>query len=408
LPKVVPALSEVATDTHSKVREAACISLTEVGQVIGNPEIKACASKLIASLTDPANDSLRQDALDVLLSISFVHSLDAASLALVIPVMLRATRERRSEVKRKGAQILGSIAVLSADPTEGLGPYMHKIVPALQDVLVDPIPDVRTTAAKALGTMARALPEIIVAEVLPWLFKTLKEADSQVERSGAAQGLSEVLVELGPEHFTQILPEVVANAVNPSTNPEAREGYMGLFVFLPSVMKNAFVVHIEAVFPVLIQGLSDTLQPVREVAQRAAMALCAQFAISHATLLMPSLEKGLFARDWRARQASVQLTGHTLEQLMKNSRGNRDNLLECQVPLTAERRSYMLAMLYIVRSDPNQYVNQCAQQVWKNVVANTPRTLRLILPILVRLLINNLSSAEEETRQLLAGRCLGD
>ena len=412
LPRVVPAISDVATDTHSKVREAACASLTDIEAIIINPEIRACSHKLIASLTDPANDHLRQEALDVLLSTSFVHSLDAASLALVVPVMLRATRERRSEIKRKGAQILGSVAVLAADPQEGLGPYMDMIVPALQDVLVDPIPDVRATAAKALGTMSRALPEVIVAQVLPWLFRTLKEADSQVERSGAAHGLSEVLVELGPEHFAAILPEVVGNAVNPNTNPEAREGYLGLFIFLPSVMKNAFVPHIEVVFPVLIQGLSDALTPVREVAFRAASAICAQFGASHATLLMPSLERGLFARDWRARHASVHLVGQTLEALMKSARGgNRDNLLESQVPLTQEKRSYMLAMLYIVRSDGNQSVNQNSQSVWKNVVSNTPRTLRMILPILVRLLIANLSSSDEEsaeTRQVLAGRCLGD
>ena len=408
LPKIVPALSEVATDTHTKVKEAAGAALREVGGVIANPEIQACAHKLIASLTDPANDALRQDALDTLLSTSFVHSLDAASLALVIPVMLRATRERRSEIKRKGAQILGSIAVLSADPQEGLGPYMHKILPALQDVLIDPIPDVRATAAKAMGTMARALPEPVIQMVLPWLFQTLKQAESQVERAGAAHGLSEVLVELGTDHFAEILPEVVANATNPNTTPEAREGYLGLFVFLPGVMKNSFIPYIDVVFPVLVGGLSDPLQSVREVAQRSAIALCTQFAATHATMLMPSLEVGLFASDWRARQASGQLTGLVLEQLMKNSRGNKDNLLECQVPLTQERRSYMLAMLYIIRSDPNQYVNQCAQQVWKNVVSNTPRTLRLILPILVRLIINNLSSNEEETRQLLAGRCLGD
>jgi len=410
LPKVVPALSEVATDTHSKVREAACASLVEVEGIIVNPEIRACSHKLIAALTDPANDHLRQEALDVLLSTSFVHSLDAASLALVIPVMLRATRERRSEIKRKGAQILGSVAVLSADPQEGLGPYMDRIVPALEDVLVDPIPDVRATAAKAMGTMARALPAVMVQEVLPWLFKTLKEAESQVERSGAAHGLSEVLVELGPEHFVKILPEVIANASNPATNPEAREGYLGLFVFLPTVMRQAFVPHIETVFPVLIEGLSDAHQPVREVACRAANSLCVQFGASHATLLLPSLERGLFAKDWRARQASVLLTGETLEVLMKNSRGgNRDNLLESQVSLTQEKRSYMLAMLYIVRSDVNPAVNQNAQSIWKRVVSNTPRTLRMILPILVRLLIANLSAGEgEETRQVLAARCLGD
>jgi HEAT repeat protein len=158
---------------------------------------------------------------------------------------------------------------------------------------------------------------------------------------------------------------------------------------------------------VLVQGLSDPLQAVREVAFRASSALCAQFAGTHATVLLPSLEKGLFAKDWRARQAGVQLTGITLEHLMRSARGaNKDNLLESQVPLTQERRSYMLAMLYIVRSDTNQSVNQNAQSVWKNVVANTPRTLRLILPILVRLIISNLSA--DETRQILAGRCLGD
>jgi HEAT repeat protein len=408
LPKIVPALAEVATDTHIKVKDAACSALEELGGVINNPEIKACAAKLIAAVTDPANDNKRNIALDTLLATSFVHSIDAASLSLVVPVVLRATRERGSEMKKKGAQILGSIAILSADPVEGLGPYMARIVPALEEVLVDPSPDVRATAAKALGTMARALPEIIVTEVLPWLFTTLKQAQSQVERSGAAQGLSEVLVELGSEQFMKILPEIVTNAGNPATPPEAREGYMGLFVFLPGVMKAAFAPHIEHVFPVLIQGLSDSLQSVREVAQRAASAICAQFAQSHATLLLPSLERGLFAKDARARQASIQLCGLTLEQLMKVGRTSENLLDNSAVPLTAERRSYMLAMLYIVRSDPNQSVNQCAQQVWKNVVSNTPRTLRLILPILVRLLIVNLSSTEEETRQLLAGRCLGD
>jgi hypothetical protein len=59
-------------------------------------------------------------------------------------------------------------------------------------VLVDPIPEVRAVAARALGSLISGMGEEIFPDLVPWLLDTLKSDNSNVERSGAAQGLSEV------------------------------------------------------------------------------------------------------------------------------------------------------------------------------------------------------------------------
>lgn len=44
-------------------------------------------------------------------------------------------------------------------------PYLPTILPALKVVLLDPIPDCRSTAAKALGSLTRVLGEATFPEV---------------------------------------------------------------------------------------------------------------------------------------------------------------------------------------------------------------------------------------------------
>ena len=57
---------------------------------------------------------------------------------------------------------------------------------------MDPIPEVRTVAAKASGSLIKGMGEENFKDLIPWLLETLKSETSGVERSGAAQGLSEV------------------------------------------------------------------------------------------------------------------------------------------------------------------------------------------------------------------------
>lgn len=65
-------------------------------------------------------------------------------------------------------------------------------VGCIMQVLVDPIPEVRAVAARALGSLISGMGEEIFPDLVPWLLDTLKSDNSNVERSGAAQGLSEV------------------------------------------------------------------------------------------------------------------------------------------------------------------------------------------------------------------------
>ena len=63
---------------------------------------------------------------------------------------------------------------------------------------------------------------------------------SSVERSGAAQGLAEVLAVLGPSHVDALLPELLAACSSPM--PFVREGNLTLFRFLPHTIPDVFQV----------------------------------------------------------------------------------------------------------------------------------------------------------------------
>lgn len=67
-------------------------------------------------------------------------------------------------------------------------------------------PQVRSVSARALGAMVRGMGEGSFEELLPWLMHTLTSESSSVDRSGAAQGLSEVVAGLGSHKLHKIMP----------------------------------------------------------------------------------------------------------------------------------------------------------------------------------------------------------
>lgn len=72
---------------------------TQVGSVIRNPEVQNLVPALLGAIERP-NDRTRE-CLDTLLDTVFVNTVDAASLALIVPVLNRALRERTTEIKKK-------------------------------------------------------------------------------------------------------------------------------------------------------------------------------------------------------------------------------------------------------------------------------------------------------------------
>ncbi|ORX50637.1 ARM repeat-containing protein [Piromyces finnis] len=415
LPAIIPSLCEVLSDSHIKVQEAAKNALNNFGQVIKNPEIQELVPSLIDAMVNP--DTKTQTALKDLLETAFVHYIDAPSLALVMPIISRGLRERNSETKKMASQIMGNMSSLT--DKKDIVPYIERLMPSLKEVLIDPNPEARAFASKALGTMIEKLGEDNFPELMSELMTILKSDTSAVDRSGAAQGLSEVLRGLGINHMEKLLPEVIENTS--SSKQHVREGFMTLLVYLPATFGDQFQNYLSKIIPCILHGLADDVESVREVSLRAGQMIVQNYSTTAVDLLLPALKRGLFDDNWRIRLSSIQLLGDLLYRIIGISKNNlnSDDIEQLDVygsetarkvlifTLGDEGYMQVLASIYIVRSDTSAVVRQCSIHIWKSIVANTPKTLKEILPILMNMLINNLASAEYEKRQA-AARTLGD
>ncbi|XP_037791429.1 eIF-2-alpha kinase activator GCN1-like [Penaeus monodon] len=416
LPSIVPRLIEVLSDSHTKVQHAGGQALKLIGSVIRNPEIQAIVPVLLDALQDPSRNT--STCLQTLLETKFVHFIDAPSLALIMPVVQRAFQDRSTEVRKMAAQIIGNMYSLTDQ--KDLQPYLPAIIPGLKASLLDPVPKVRAVSSRALGAMVKGMGESSFDDLLPWLMQTLTSESSSVDRSGAAQGLAEVVGGLGPEKLHRLMPDIIATAERSDIAPHVKDGYIMMFIFLPTVFQDEFTPYIGQIIPPILKALADENEFVRETALKAGQRIVNTYAESAITLLLPELEAGLFHDNWRIRYSSVQLLGDLLFKVsgvsgkMTTDTVNEDDNFGTEHSQRAiidilgpERRNRVLAGLYMGRSDVAVLVRQAALHVWKVVVTNTPKTLREILPTLFSLLLGHLASTSCDKRQV-AARTLGD
>ncbi|PRP84949.1 hypothetical protein PROFUN_07334 [Planoprotostelium fungivorum] len=402
LPMIVPKLSIVLTDTHNQVQEAAEEALKHIGSVIRNSEIQMHVPILLKAITDP--DLYTRDALEALIHTNFVHSIDAASLSLIAPILHRGNTDRSIETKKKAAQIVGNMCSLAE--TKDLEPYLDVMISDLKSIITDPIPEVRAISSKALGSLIQGMGEDKFSGLIPWLLDNMKSDVGSVERSGAAQGLSEVLAALDISRFETLLPEILSNSNH--TKPYVREGSIGLFVFLPATFTGPFQEYLDQVLPCILKGLSDETESVRDISLRAGQSIVNQYALSSLELLLPAMEQGIFDDSWRIRQSSVQLLGDLMYHVItKSANPDADPCVTLDRCIGFDKRNKILAALYMIRNDVSSVVRQKALLVWKSVVQNTPKALKDLLIDLMRIIIDCLGSANLDKRQV-SGKTLGD
>ncbi|KAH8346010.1 hypothetical protein KR084_004221, partial [Drosophila pseudotakahashii] len=416
LPSIVPKLIEVLGDSHTKVQESGGEALKVIGSVIKNPEIQAIVPVLLDALEDPSNNT--STCLQSLLKTKFIHFIDAPSLALIMPVVQRAFMDRSTETRKMAAQIIGNMYSLTDQ--KDLAPYLPSIIPGLKSSLLDPVPEVRAVSARALGAMVRGMGESSFENLLPWLMETLTSESSSVDRSGAAQGLSEVVGGLGVEKMHKLMPEIILTAERVDIAPHVKDGYIMMFIYMPGAFPEEFTPYIGQIINPILKALADESEYVRDTALKAGQRIVNLYAETAVALLLPELEKGLFDDNWRIRYSSVQLLGDLLYRIsgvsgkMTTETASEDDNFGTEHSHTAiirflgdERRNRVLSGLYMGRSDVSLMVRQAALHVWKVVVTNTPRTLREILPTLFGLLLGCLASTSYDKRQV-AARTLGD
>lgn len=407
LPDIIPPLTGVLNDSHKEVRASANRSLQRFGEVISNPEVKALVGILLKALSDPTKYT--DEALDALIKISFVHYLDAPSLALIVRILERGLGDR-SATKRKAAQIIGSLAHLTDRKDVTL--HLPILVSGLRMAAVDPVPSTRATASKALGSLVEKLSEDTLPDLIPSLMTTLKSDSGAGDRLGSAQALSEVLAGLGTGRLEDTLPTILQNVT--SSKPSVREGFMSLFIYLPACFGNSFAVYLSRIIPPILSGLADEVESIRETSLRAGRLLVKNFATKAIDLLLPELDRGLGDDNYRIRLSSVELVGDLLFNLTGISGKTEQDedeiapetgasLLEV---LGEEKRNKILSSLYTCRCDTSGLVRTAAINVWKALVA-TPRTLKELVPTLTATLIRRLASANME-QKVIAGNALGE
>ncbi|KAM5453626.1 translational activator of GCN4 [Microsporum canis] len=407
LPDIIPPLTEVLNDSHKEVRNSANRSLQRFGDVISNPEVKSLVSILLKALSDPTKYT--DEALDALIKISFVHYLDAPSLALVVRILERGLADR-STTKRKAAQIIGSLAHLTE--RKDLISHLPILVAGLKTAVVDPVPTTRATASKALGSLIEKLGEDTLPDLIPSLMATLKSEAGAGDRMGSAQALAEVLAGLGTSRLEDTLPSLLQNVS--SSKATVREGFMTLFIFLPACFGNSFAAYLSRIIPPILVGLADEVESIRETSLRAGRLLVKNFSTRSIDLLLPELERGLANDNYRIRLSSVELIGDLLFNLTGASASDGDEEIDSAIQagqsllevLGEERRNKVLSSLYICRCDTSGLVRSAAINVWKALVA-TPRTLKELVPTLSQVIIRRLGSSNME-QKVIAGNALGE
>ncbi|ANB15743.1 Gcn1p [Sugiyamaella lignohabitans] len=409
LSTIIPEIVGVLNDTHKEVRNAANQSLQRFGEVIRNPEIQTLVPILIKAISDSTRYT--EDALDSLLKTKFVHYIDAPSLSLIVHVLHRGLKDRSAAIKRKACQIVGNMSILT--DSRDLQPYLPSMVSELEVAMVDPVPETRATASKALGSLVEKLGEEQFPDLIPRLMDTLKDESRSGDRLGSAQALSEVIYGLGIGKLEELLPVILKNCT--SSKSWIRQGYMPMLLYLPACFGASLSPYLNQIIPPILSGLADNVEDVRDTALKAGRRLVRNYATKAVDLLLPELESGLSDRNHRIRLSSVELTGDLLFQVTGI---NSKNIDEEQVAsseinktlidvLGSQRRDRILSSLFICRSDTSAMVRNSALEVWKCLVANTPRTVKEILPSLTQMIIKRLASSDDEQRTI-AAQTLGD
>jgi len=410
LPEIVPPLIEALASTHIEVQKCSKKSLGHIASVIRNPEVQIHIPILLKALDNPT--VFLEDALEKLIKTNYVHVIDSPSLALLMPILQRGLHaSRTTTAKKKAAQIIGNMTKL-ADHKD-LIPYLSILVPALMNTLVDLIPETRSVSAAALGYLVKGLGEERFPDLVDNLYSQLRTAEGGIVFSGAAQGLAQVFSSLDISRFETFLPTMLLNAND--SDPKIREGAICFFVFVPGAFGKRLEIYLPRILPVVLQGLADESESVRESSMRAGQAVILEYGSSSLDTLLPLLENGLFHNNYRIRLSSVTLLSDLLNKITGAEPDEEDGTVQdvsesakiLASILGEDKLCSVLSALYLIRSDIVRSVQQQALLTWKSAVHNTPATLRKILPLLLKRIINCLGSSNEDKRHV-GSKSLGD
>ena len=146
LPEVIPAVTNAMRDVKKEVADEAIKTMTKVCTVLGNRDIEPHIPALIDTMAHPDNVHA---VIKTLGHVTFVQEVNGPVLAVMVPLLERALKERRNETVRMTFIVLNNLCDLVVDPKEAV-----KFLPALFPHLEKAMATISSPEAKEKGEIA--------------------------------------------------------------------------------------------------------------------------------------------------------------------------------------------------------------------------------------------------------------
>jgi len=152
LPEVVPEVTACMWDTKKQVKTAASNAMKSACDVIGNKDIEHMTDKIIVAITKPKEVP---EIMHNMAGVTFVQSVESPALAMVVPLLLRGLREKKTATKRQSAVIIENMSKLVDNPLDA-APFLPLLLPALEqnaEAIADP--EARDVTQRAVDQLNR-------------------------------------------------------------------------------------------------------------------------------------------------------------------------------------------------------------------------------------------------------------
>jgi len=153
LPDIVPRATEAMGNAREVVKKAAADAMTKCMQVVGNRDLNQFIPILIDCMQNP---SKVPDTVHKLAATTFVQTVEAPTLSIMVPLLVRGLRQdNTTAIKRKAAVIIENMAKLVDNPQDA-APFLPKLLPGLEKVANEVAdPECRAVAARAHKELMR-------------------------------------------------------------------------------------------------------------------------------------------------------------------------------------------------------------------------------------------------------------
>ncbi|KAF9167703.1 hypothetical protein DFQ26_003491 [Actinomortierella ambigua] len=203
LPVVIPLVKECLSDTKDEVARQALKTMLRICNVGGNPDIARHLKDLVDCMAHPEKVS---EVMHKLSATTFVADMNGPALAIMVPLLVRALKERSAQVQRQTVIIIDNLCTLVKDPAEA-GQFLPDLLPGLERIIdTAGMPDIRALATAAKNTLiqaggaTRTDPALMENSIVP----TDGEARTMVNRVVAKFGFFPSFFDVTKQHVAAI------------------------------------------------------------------------------------------------------------------------------------------------------------------------------------------------------------